>query len=303
MPSTLAHLGAQTFASRAWIRQCDLRWIALGLLAPDLPWIGVRLVRFAGMAPDPYDLRLFAVVQSSLVFSALLCAAFAALSAVPARAFAVMAANATLHLGLDALEQKWGNGVILAAPVSWEVWSLAVLPSESPVWLALGLLGLGVLIGAWRRPAELASHPRLTRRRLALASAVAALWVTAPVAFLGAAQDAGAHAIAVLREPAARPGKAVSLERIPLLVDARGQTQVRTWAGELLAVEGVDPSLAPALVSLRGRFRDAETLDVEALHRHVRGVRDAASVLGLAGVALLLVRGVLTASPSSRPGD
>jgi hypothetical protein len=300
MPNTLAHLGAQTFASRALFRQSDLRWIAVGCVVPDVPWILLRAVRATGAGFDPYDLRLYAIVQSSLLLAAVACAALAALSRTPWRVLALLLVNVVLHLALDALELKWGNGVVVEAPFGWTVRSLDLLAPESPVILGLSLLGLAVLIAAARRaPAGEPSWARWPRRP-ALVAALLALYLATPLAFLDAAEAAGAHHIDVLRPPAPRAGKAVALYGVALREDASGARSVRTFAGEALRVEGLAAAAEPGVVSLRGRFVDEQTVRVEALHRHWPRIREAASLLGLGGVAWLLLRGGATPGAPGR---
>ena len=72
MPNTLAHLGVQSLATRALIRDSDLKWIYLGCIVPDLPWTLNRLVKTTVPSVDLYDLRLYVIVQASLFFCLLL---------------------------------------------------------------------------------------------------------------------------------------------------------------------------------------------------------------------------------------
>ena len=91
MPNTLGHLCVQGLATRAVIRGADFKWILLGCVLPDLPWILQRVIRV--LAPEigsPYDLRLYSIVQGSLVISLLLCGALALASAAPARVMAIL---------------------------------------------------------------------------------------------------------------------------------------------------------------------------------------------------------------------
>jgi len=111
MPNTLAHLGIQAVATRSVIKSADLKWICLGCVVPDVPWILQRLVSALNSGVDPYDLRLYAIVQSSLAMSLVLSAALAAFSRRPRTVFAILAFNATFHLVLDALQTKWGTGL------------------------------------------------------------------------------------------------------------------------------------------------------------------------------------------------
>ena len=75
MPNTLAHLGIQGVATRAFIRTADVKWIFLGAVIPDIPWILQRLVRGTLPGVDLYELRLYATVQASLAVCLLAAAA------------------------------------------------------------------------------------------------------------------------------------------------------------------------------------------------------------------------------------
>jgi len=39
MPNTFVHLGIQTLGSKALLKGSDFKWIAVGCIIPDLPWI------------------------------------------------------------------------------------------------------------------------------------------------------------------------------------------------------------------------------------------------------------------------
>ena len=121
MPNTLAHLGVQLALTRCVMRQADPKWIYAGCVIPDLPWIARRILDASLSGLNAYDLRLYAIAQSSLVCSLLACGALAALSRTPLASFAVLGLGAGIHLLLDACQIKWANGVHLFAPVSWEL--------------------------------------------------------------------------------------------------------------------------------------------------------------------------------------
>ena len=172
MPNTLIHFAAQGAASHGLWRRLDPRWIFLGCLLPDVPWILRRAVVGFGLPVDTFDLRLYTMAQASLAFTLLLCAALAVLTAAPRLVFLVLGANALFHLLLDATEVKWGNGVHLAAPLSWRMTSFDLVVGESPVYLALTILGALLVAGeiARRRRPTIAFD--LRPARLAVAGAL-----------------------------------------------------------------------------------------------------------------------------------
>ncbi len=131
MPNTLAHLGIQTFCSKAIIPKADFKWIALGCIVPDLPWIVQRIIRFAGLGVDLYDLRLYCIVQASLAFCLLVAAAVSLQVRDSGKIFLLLLLNCIFHLFLDASQLKWANGIHLFAPFSWDIINFGLYWPES----------------------------------------------------------------------------------------------------------------------------------------------------------------------------
>ncbi len=52
MPNTLAHFGIQTIASKVVDRTAEIKWIAVGCIIPDIPWITQRLISFLAPGVD-----------------------------------------------------------------------------------------------------------------------------------------------------------------------------------------------------------------------------------------------------------
>lgn len=281
MPNTLAHLGIQGLATRSIIPKADLKWIYLGCIVPDLPWILQRAAR--PLLPDvsAYDLRLYAIVQSALFMCLIFADAFSVFSSKPRRVFAILALGSLLHLLLDALQEKWANGVHLFAPFSWELLNFGFFwPEDLPTYLLTALGLLFFLIAWWRMPCSAADLVRPRGRMLALGSVLLVAYLAGPVAFLSGPEAADNHSVKTLRAQEERPGRRVELDRVPYL-NRDGKVVVFTLTGEELTAKGID--LAPAgLLSARGRFIDPETVQIDEMHSHRPGVRDLASYLGLA---------------------
>lgn len=285
MPNTLAHLGAQTVLTRSVARSVPIRWVFLGCIVPDLPWIANRAVATLLPAADALVLRPYWIVQASWAGSLLVCGALALLATRPAPVFGVLALNAFLHLLLDGLQTKWGNGVHLWAPWSWETWNAGWFWPESPVTLALSILGLGVggaaLVAARSHP----WRPVLPARpRLALAGAALALYLVLPLAFAPAVIEADAHSLETLRDPAHRAGRPVGFDRVWLERTAPGRGRIVVRGGEALEIVGALPERS-GTASARGTFRDARTVELRDVHLHAGRMRSVASYLGLAVVA------------------
>lgn len=117
MPNTLAHIGIQGIATRSIIKDADYKWILIGCIIPDVPWILQRIVSVV-FNVDLYALRLYATVQSSFFFCIILSLVLATFSKQYWRVFIILSTNSFFHLILDSLQTKWANGVHLFAPLN-----------------------------------------------------------------------------------------------------------------------------------------------------------------------------------------
>ena len=127
MPNTLAHIGLQVIGQRVLSKgYIDIGLVLCGCAIPDLPWILRRVVSVFDFV-EPLTLFAYSSIQSSLLFSVIFAAAVSFLIRNGHRAFVIISVNCALHLTLDALQIKWANGVILFAPINWQlsigVWS------------------------------------------------------------------------------------------------------------------------------------------------------------------------------------
>lgn len=280
LPNTLAHLGVQTPVTRALIRAPDPKWVYLGCVIPDLPWIGQRVISTLAPGTDLVALRLFAIAQSTLVVSLLLCGALALVSQAPRRIFAILSLNVFLHLLLDAMQTKWGNGVHLLAPISWESWNLGLFWPESATTIFLTISGLGIVGWTFWRGVECpvglsGDHPI----RFLVAAALLSAYGLLPWILLGGVKASDTHFLRTISSGAARAGREIAVDRGDLVRDATGD-RLRLYSGEEIAVVGRMPPRS-AVVSVRGRFRDAQTLEIEALHVHAGRLRNLGSYIGL----------------------
>jgi hypothetical protein len=287
VPNTLVHFAAQGAASHGLWRRIDPRWVYLGCLLPDVPWILRRAAVGLALPVDAFDLRLYTMAQASLAGTLLLCAALAVLAAAPGRVFAILGVNALLHLLLDATEVKWGNGVHLFAPVSWRMTSFDLLGGESAVYLLLSVLG-GLLV-AWeigrRRPPRVRLDVRPAR--LAAGGALLAAYLLAPFPFLAAVQASDSYSVRTLREVEARAGRRVGIDRTAFEATAGGGF-VRLWTGERVRATGDLPD-RDATVSLFGTFLAPDVLRVDRMVEHRQG-RDWPSYVALALLAAIWLR-------------
>ena len=285
MPNVLAHFGVQGGLTRSIWRYADPRWIYLGCIIPDLPWILRKATRVVAPASvNAYDHWLYAHIQSSLFFSLILCACFALFSAAPRRVFLILGLNALLHLLLDALQTKWGNGVNLLAPISWDLWNVGLFWIDSLVTYLLTLLGLGVI--AWELVRRRGVPTPLCFRPLALLAL--ALWVVGPLLFLDAAEEGAGHPIRTLRRVAFRTGKEIELDR-QSYVYAKTGDRLRIFSGEVFLVQ-TSVLCHDATVSIRAVFESPMVLRIIEIRDHSGFNRDLPSYLGLFLLAVLWLR-------------
>ncbi len=287
MPATLGHIGIQTVLTRLGYRKADFKWILLGCILPDLPWIGQRLVRAFTDLP-PIEIRIYAISQSSLAVSLLLCAALALFSRNRGPVFLMLAAGSLLHLLLDALQTKVGNGVLLFAPFDWRLTNFGLFWPEDPATLVLFALGLGVLAYISIRERPSGADLILPRKGAALAVIILlTAYLAVPLALRGSVLAADLHDVATLTQTETRPEKELELDRVRLLIE-NGEPILAIWTGERIAATGPSAQVLtePAKVSIRGHFTTPTALNVTSIQWHHGHIRDWASYLGLAAIAL-----------------
>ena len=286
MPNTLVHLGVQGIGSRLISRQIDLKWVFLGCLIPDIPWILRRAIITLFPDVNAYDVTLYATVQATLLYCLLLSLVFALLSERTRYIFAVLAANVVLHLLLDATEIKWGNGVIFFAPWSWEITSFEWIWPDSLLIGVLSLVGLAFGIWVLLHPAAEPVRVRLTRyRQSAAALALFVVYTVSPMNLLEGPYSANVQSIATLQERERRIGREVRFDRRPYENRAEGDVVI-ALADEPLRVVGNIRATSPE-VSLVGRFVDSGEIRIEQLHEFSFPWRNLASYAGLGIVALV----------------
>ncbi|HYH23116.1 MAG TPA: hypothetical protein VD995_31265 [Azospirillum sp.] len=297
MPNALVHFAVQGAVTRAVAPTADAKWILLSAVIPDLPWIVQRGVRALATGVDPFDLRLYASVQSSLAFVVLLSGALALVSRRPRMVFAILAGNGLLHLLLDGVEAKWGNGSLLLAPWSWAGFNVGIVWPEEPAIVALSAVGALLAVWMLARPGAAVPLAVPAPRRAVAAAALFAAYLLAPLPLLPAAEAADAHFVQTLRHAELRPGRAAEFDRAQLTPD-RGGCRLRAYAGEAVAVDGDCPDRAET-VSVRGRFTGPGRFAVEALHVHEPALRDIPSYLGLGLLAVAWIVPLLRSARSN----
>ncbi|MFK7893078.1 MAG: hypothetical protein AB8B63_19855 [Granulosicoccus sp.] len=281
MPNTLVHLGLQGMTSRLVFRQVDIKWVFLGCIIPDVPWILRKVIRALGVGADAYDLHAYAVVQATLLFCLLLCAAFALLSARPKMVFLVLSVNCVVHLLLDSLEIKWGNGVHLLAPANWQPFSVGWFWPDSVLLIVLSVVSLCLIVFWFMRAGEKTVRIRLDDlRKSALALLLFAAYLLMPVGFLGGAYSSDINSVATLKAKEQRIGKTLYMDRDAYVKGEAGDVVV-TLAGEPLRVVGEKRAMKSGEITLRAEFVKTDAIEIIELYEYRYAWRDLATLLGL----------------------
>ena len=281
-------MGVQGLTTRALLKDADYKWIYVGCIIPDLPWILLRIVRFAFPSINLYDLRLYAIVQSSFCFCLILSLALAALSINYWKTFTILGFNSFLHLFLDACQTKWANGVHFLSPFNWRLINFGLFWPESLPTYLLTAFGLIYLVWNWKRAVII--HFNLTWQpalRLFVIIALIAVYFSIPLLLLDGPEEADNHFVKTLRNRNDRPGHHVELDRNSYLHHQSGGT-IRTYAGEELSVDGIKLD-HPASVSVKGSFVTEDKIHVSQYHVHSKWFRSSASYLGLSLVSILCI--------------
>lgn len=282
MPNTLVHLGIQSVSSKALFKGADFKWIALGCIIPDIPWILKRIAIFTGLGVNQYDLTQYASVQASLLFSLLLCGAVALVSSSPARIFLLLGTNSLFHLLLDATQIKWANGVHFFAPFSWQMTSFNLMWPENPINYGLTAAGIIALIYFGVKDRQKSTALTLKPGQLIGAILLLVLYFSLPIWLKSGPYNVDNHFAATIRSVEERAGKYIELDRSHY---RQKDKTVKVFSREFIRVTGDQPS-HDTLLSVQGRFTDNHTIHISKYHIH-GPVRDASSALAIVGIILI----------------
>ncbi len=288
MPNTLAHIGIQTPLTRLGLQEVPLQWIAVGCIIPDTPWIVQRIFTFIpGM--DLLNLRLYAVTQASLAYCLLLSLALAMLTRNSKKIFLILSTNSLFHLLLDASQHKWGNGVNLLVPFSWQPTSFQLFWPEHFSSYSLSLIGLIVFLILWPKSIRtdlLLKKPN--RAKTICATACLLFYFISPPLLLNSAYTANTHYCRTLSDSKTRTGKKLEIDRGKYTATSN---TIECYIDKHLKI--VDPPIiASGIISIQGYFVDEKTIKLTDYHVH-KSFRDYASYAGLLLTLLLWTHTVL----------
>ena len=286
MPNTLIHLGIGGIVSRFVVRGADFLWIYTGAVLPDVPWIVQRLIPTLHAGVDPYSLRLYCAIQASLLFSILLAAAISVLARNAWRTAIILTIGVTLHLLIDATQIKWGNGVQLLTPISWDMLRWDLFWPNSLLTLAFTGVCMCYVLVHWRETLT-PTLPvfRLSSSGVILATTFVAIYALSPIMLVPQAEAANSHFVKTLRERDKRPGQWIEFDR-ERYVEKDGRSFVVTYAGEPIEVVPV-AGKPQSTISLRGTFVEKSRIELIEHRFHSPWFRDGATTVGLSIVLLI----------------
>lgn len=262
------------------VRDADIKWIYIGSIIPDFPWIVQRATRTAFPGIDPYDLRVYCVVQASLLFCTVLSCALASFSSRFWKTFAILAFGSFLHLFLDAAQTKWGNGVHFFAPLDWRLINFELFWPESLPTYLLTSFGLFYFMISLRRYGlakfQLAWPPH---HQLWKGMVLIVVYLAFPVVFFDGAVNNDSHYVKTLSSSTTRSGHYIAIDRGVYHPSPAGG-HIRTYADEDIRLKGVKLDTRASL-SIRGEFIDQSSIHIHECHVHSTFFRDVSSSVGL----------------------
>lgn len=260
-------------------KSLDPKLVYIGLLIPDLPFILRRLVLFSYPEINEYDLALYSIIQSTLIFSLILSLALSLLTSEIRKTFVILSINAFAHLVIDATQIKWGNGVHLIAPLDWQPINFGFYWPESILIKISYLLGLAYIFMNWRK-AVLTPIP--FKMAFSMPKAIAALllcfYLFIPPLIFNLPEESGSHFIQTLRNKEKRRGRAIEIDRASYRPEVLGGRII--VANEEIKVFNNAPANS-GVISLKGTFTDTQTIEINEWHMHSNWLRDSSSYLAL----------------------
>lgn len=220
-------------------------------------------------------MRLYFTSQASLLFCLMLSFAFALFAKRVFWVFSILALNSLLHLLLDALQIKWGNGVHLFAPLSWAPTHFGLLWPEHTLTYLLSLVGFFYLLKNIKTIAlEDIALDKSFSWKAGYLSLV--LYFLLPLFFMSHIKNANSNYIAIIEENSDRVGRIVEVDRS--YYSAKEAT-IALFSGEKVSIRGQLPEKS-GTISIKGRFLDQKTIQSDVYHSH-NSMRYYASLIGL----------------------
>jgi len=184
-----------------------------------------------------------------------------------------------LHLILDALEDKWGNGVHLAAPFDWAHFSVGVWPTESTVTWLISLGGVIVIFLVHRLKTDAAMIHITWLRTIGMAGLIA-FYAVIPMVFVDDVIASNSLYLGTLSQSSDRDGQLIEFDRSLVMVQGE-DVVVESHTREVFTIVEPPEEIQSGSYSLKGRFVSKDRIQVTEWKSH-SGLRDIASSIGLA---------------------
>ena len=281
IPNTLVHVAIHSAVFGPL--RAPFAAVFAGCVTPDLPWIVRRLIDMTSISLEPISALAYFIAQASLVGCVFPCIAFGFLftNFKPVAALALL--GCLVHLLLDSLQVKWGNGVHLFAPYDWEILSLSVFQIDSVFTNLLTFAGIipFLFVTKARHDARLLC---LNPVRLAGCCICLIAYFAVPFLFISDVVASNSRYLQTLENKDERRGKMLELDRETASVT--GDTwYTTTHIGEVLAIVNPDANMTDGgTYSFRAEFYDEREIWLIDWKRH-SGMRDIASYIGLLAIA------------------
>ncbi len=291
MPNTLCHIALQGAACERLLPPAAFLWVLIGCILPDIPWVELHLLQALNIL-DPYTLRYYCTAQASLFFCALLAGTIAAFIRQSQAVFFILLGNSLLHLLLDSLQIKWGNGVNIIAPFDWHLFSAALIWTDTLATRLITIAGFFYFILVWKKRAAAAHKqyhitlPKGKKRYIALCCLLG--WLFAPFLFFPAMEQDNTYSLHTLQLVNKRAGKAIAFDRVKYDAEKK---EITIFSGEQITITGQIP-VDSGIISLRGSFTAPHTVESNAFHAH-GSFRDKASIVGLFLTCLFICHSLL----------
>lgn len=290
MPNTIAHLGVHCLVTRGLISNADFKWIFIGAVLPDVPFIIKRALTVLPLDVDVLDLRLFSIVQASLAFSVLLGLACAQFSRRTGKVFLILSIGVVAHLLLDACQIKWGNGPRILAPIDWTITSFSLFwPEELPSHL-LSIFGIVTLIYVFTRPVDAQCQDLIVpnAKRWAVISLLLLSYFAVPLMFLNSIEQAGGGSVDIIRSED-REGREIQLDRARFVYDG-SSASIELYSGKFISLLGLGENLPEkGKVSVKGIFTSHSEITIREHHFNNARYRELMSIFGLLAIMIYWV--------------
>ncbi len=286
MPNTLAHLGIGGFFTRTFIKKADLKWVYIGAVIPDFPWILQRIVSAFAPSINVYNLRLYCIALASLFISLTLSAAIANLTRNTKRVFLILATGAVIHLLLDSIEIKWANGVHLFAPFNWHLFNAGLFwPEDIPIYL-LTLFGIFYVTFNTKKLLQTSFQYRInSKKKIIAAFILLILYFSLPFSVMEDIEANNNHFVKTLRDIEHRPGSYFEIDR-GYYIDSNDGDKFRTPFKEELIVANLNLTTSESM-SIRAKFISQDEIYIIEYHTHHN--RDLYSYVGLVVILILFI--------------